>query len=300
MASSLEPHRPDAGGGSPLHHSYLYAPGNQPNVIRKAVTAGADCVVFDLEDAVLPDEKATARKTVASLLADLAERPSVTGPDIHVRINVAADGYDFDDLAAVVGPAVTGVRLPKAEDSRRVASVASWLDDLEARAGIPHATTGIYPLIESAMGMHHALALLAASPRVVRAALGTTDLLADLGIPGETREATLHVRSRLVIDSRVAGVGPPIDSVHTDLGDLDGLVAAARWARSLGFVGKSVIHPCQIEPTHEVFAPTDEEVAQAQEVLDHAGQGASRLGDRFIDAAVIARAKTVLRLQRKQ
>jgi len=284
--------------------------------MRKALRSGANCVLLDLEDAVPAGEKATARQAVADLLAELAEgsegpegsgvarrydtEGDPAGPEVHVRINATADGYDFDDLAAVVSPALAALRLPKAQKPQHLADVARALEDMEATASMPVGSIGLYPLIESAVGVDQAVAVLSASPRVVRACLGSSDLLADLGIPSDDPQATLFVRSKLVLDCRLAGVGPPIDSVHTDLADVDGLAAAARWARGLGFVGKSLIHPRQIAPTHAAFAPSSEEVARAEAALAQAGTGGSRQGDRFVDPAVIARAHSVLRLQRNQ
>lgn len=268
--------------------------------MRKALSAGADVVVLDLEDAVAAAQKVTARQAVVDLLAELARDRPAASPEVHVRINATADGYDMTDLSAAVSPALAAIRLPKSHDPRHVAQVTEVLDDLEAAAGTPLGSTGLYPLIESAVGIDRAAEVLAASSRVVRACLGSSDLLADLGIPSDDPQATLYVRSKLVLDSRLAGVGPPIDSVHTDLADVEGLAAAARWARGLGFVGKSLIHPRQIAPTHDAFAPSDEEVARARAALAQADTGGSRQGDQFLDPAVIARAQSVLRLQRNQ
>lgn len=279
--------------------------------MRKALRSGADVVLLDLEDAVPAEQKATARQAAADLLAELVEGGCVAQscdteedggarPEVHVRINLILDGYDLTELAAVVSPALAALRLPKSHDPQHLADVTTMLDDLEAAAGIPVGTIGLYPLIESALGVDRAVAVLSASPRVVQACLGSSDLLADLGIPSEDPQATLYVRSKLVLDSRLAGVGPPIDSVHTDLADVEGVAAAARWARGLGFVGKSLIHPRQIPPTHAAFAPSEEEVSRARAALARPDAGGSRQGDQFLDPAVIARAQSVLRLQRNQ
>ena len=296
-ASSPEPGRDRAGV---LHHSYLYAPGTRPDVMRKALQSGADVVLLDLEDAVPADRKDDARASVLTLLTELVDRDLPSGPrapEVHVRINVDGNWWNHEDLEAVVSPALSAVRLPKAEDPTAIHEVAAVLDRLEREQGIPAGQTGLYPLIESAAGVDRARDLLSC-PRVVRAALGTSDLLADLGILDDRPETTGYLRGRLVLDSRLAGAGPPIDSVHTDLDDLDGLRRAARWARDMGFVGKSLIHPRQIDPAHEAFAPTAAEVDRAIALLDRADDGASRDGSQFVDPAVVARARSVLRLQR--
>lgn len=296
-ASSPEPARAGAGV---LHHSYLYAPGTRPDVMRKALRSGADVVLLDLEDAVPPGGKVQARAAVLTLLAEIADGAPPSGdhtPEVHVRINVDGGWWDHDDLEAVVSPALSAIRLPKAEDPTAVHEVAAVLDRLERQHGIAAGRIGLYPLIESAAGIDRARDLLSC-PRVVRAALGSSDLLADLGILEDTPATTGFLRGALVLASRLAGAGPPIDSVHTDLDDLEGLRRAGRWARDMGFVGKSLIHPRQIDPTHEAFAPTDAEVARATALLDRADDGASRDGSQFVDPAVVARARSVLRLQR--
>lgn len=296
-ASSPEPARAGAGV---LHHSYLYAPGTRPDVMRKALRSGADVVLLDLEDAVPDDRKGEARASVLTLMSELVDHgfPSqVGGPEVHVRINVDGHWWNHDDLEAIVSPALSAVRLPKAEDPTAIHEVSAVLDRLERQQGIEAGRIGLYPLIESAVGMDRARDLLS-GPRVVRAALGTSDLLADLGVLEDTPDTTGYLRGKLVLDSRLAGAGPPIDSVHTDLDDLDGLRRAATWARDMGFVGKSLIHPRQIAPAHEAFTPTAAEVDRATALLDRVGDGASRDGSQFVDPAVVARARSVLRLQR--
>ncbi|MEX2549046.1 MAG: CoA ester lyase [Nitriliruptoraceae bacterium] len=287
-----------------LHRSYLYAPGSSPGVMRKALSAGADAVILDLEDAVAPRAKDQAREQVAAVLD---ERTSAGGghvPAVHVRINRADASYLGDDLDAVVRPGLDAIRLPKSESAAAIAEVAASLDVLEQRRGLSPGRIRLYPTVESALGAVSIAALVSASPRVARAAIGTADLLADLGAAGDDDLATLHVRSEMVLRSRVAGVGPPIDSVHTDLDDEAGLRAAARRGRALGFHGKSVIHPRQLEAVHAVFTPTPQEVARAEaivaaaEAADDEGRGGVTLEGGFVDAAVVARARAVLSLRR--
>jgi citrate lyase subunit beta / citryl-CoA lyase len=297
-----------------LHRSYLYAPGSAPAVMRKALEAGSDAVVLDLEDAVAADAKAMARAEVAAVLAERAgarcagggdrgaRKPSFR-PDVHVRINRAGDRYLDADLDAVVRPGLDAIRLPKAESPAAIVAVAARLDRLERERDLTPGRIRLYPTVESALGAVSIAALLTATPRVVRAAIGTADLLADLGAVGDDELATLHVRSELVLQSRAAGVGPPIDSVHTDLNDEVGLRAGAEHARALGFHGKSVIHPRQLEVVHDVFTPTDEEVARARRIVatmataSREGRGAVKIDGAFIDAAIVARARAVLSLR---
>jgi citrate lyase subunit beta / citryl-CoA lyase len=283
----------------PLLRSYLYAPGSSPRLMDKALDAGADAIIYDLEDAVAPREKTAARDTVAAMISG----PAVSARcEVHVRVNRAGDGYDLDDVRAVVAPGLRGLRLPKAEDAEAVRAVADLLDELEGAAGMEPGTVALYPIVESAAGVWAAESL-ARAPRIARLAFGATDFLADIGGRGEGHgEATLHARSHLVLASRVAGVGRPVDSVHTRLDDEDGLRASAERARNLGFFGKSVIHPAQIAVIHDVFTPTEEEVAAAQRLVDAAeaaaaeGRAAIAVGGEFVDPAVVARARAVLGL----
>jgi citrate lyase subunit beta/citryl-CoA lyase len=283
----------------PPIRSYLYAPGSNPRVMEKALAAGADAVILDLEDSVAPQDKLAARGQVAAVIARVGSGPG-SGSDareLHVRVNHGADGPDLDDVAAVCAPGLTGIRLPKIASVEEVRAVADALDSLEDIGGMAPGTVRLYLSIETAAA---ALAApeLAAAPRVARLVFGATDFLADVGAPGTTDgPATAVARGMLVLASRAAGIGAPVDCVHTALDDEDELRRGARAARELGFFGKSVIHPRQIPAVHEVFTPTDAEVAEARRVLAHAeahGEGASALDGRLIDAAVVARARRLV------
>lgn len=284
----------------PLHRSYLYAPGSRPDVLRKALDTGADAAVLDLEDAVPADAKDAARDAVAAVVGDL----SGTGPDVHVRINGGPGDTWREDLEAVVRPGLAALRLPKVESAPEVTRVADALDRLEPERGVQAGSIGLYPTVESARGVAALADVLRSSPRVCRPAIGTTDLLADLGASGDDDLATLTIRSQMVLECRLAAVGPPVDSVHTRLDDEAGLRAGAERARSLGFFGKSVIHPRQLAVVHEVFTPTEEQLAWADRVLgafDRAeadGQGAVEIDGDFVDAAVVARARALHALRR--
>lgn len=278
----------------PPIRSYLYAPGSAPRVMEKALAAGADAVILDLEDGVAAQDKLTARDQVAAVIAGTG---ADAGQELHVRINRGPDGPDLDDLAAVTAPGLTGIRLPKVGSAAEVQTVAAALDGLERAAGIPPGTVRLYLSIETAAAALAATEL-AAAPRVARLVFGATDFLADIASPGAADgPATLVARGALVLASRAAGIGAPVDNVHTALDDEAGLEREARAARELGFFGKSVIHPRQIAAVHAVFTPSDEELVEARRVLDHAqahGDGATALAGQMIDAAVVARARRLL------
>jgi citrate lyase subunit beta / citryl-CoA lyase len=260
-----------------MDRSYLFAPGHNPKLLGRVFDAGADAVMLDLEDAVPPEEKETARRMVAEVLAE---------HHAWVRINAARTPLAEADLAAVADAAY-GIRIPKTESADDVRWVA------ERALGRP-----LICAIESARGVL-AAAEIAAVPGVRHLAMGGVDLARDLNA-GSGNLQTLYVRSHLVIASRATGIEPPIDSVYARLDDEAGLREQAAFARSLGFFGKSAIHPRQLPVLHEVFTPTEQEVAWARQVLaafDAAGGAALQLpSGEFVDLPVADRARRLLEL----
>jgi citrate lyase subunit beta / citryl-CoA lyase len=260
-----------------MDRSYLFAPGHNPKLLTRVFDAGADAVMLDLEDAVPPEAKETARRLVADTLAEHAA---------WVRVNAARTALCEADLAAVAGTAY-GIRIPKVESADDVAWVA------ERSPGKP-----LICAIESARGVL-AAAEIAAVPGVRHLAMGGVDLARDLNATSGNLQ-TLYVRSHLVVASRAVGIQPPIDSVYARLDDETGLREQAEFARSLGFFGKSAIHPRQLSVLHEVFTPTAEQIAWAYEVLaafDAAGGAALQLpSGEFVDLPVADRAQRVLAL----
>jgi len=295
-----------------MERSYLFAPGHNAKLLDRVFTAGADALMLDLEDAVPPAAKDLARRMVAAKLADppaaltshpfgslrtpstgcedtegvrsggLAEPPAPVRA--WVRFNAARTDLCAADLDAVAADAY-GIRIPKAESPEDVAWVA------DRAPGKP-----IICAIESARGLL-AAAEIAAAPGVAHLAMGGVDLQRDLGTDGSDT-AALYARSHLVVCSRAARIGPPIDSVYPRLTDDDGLRAQAELARSLGFFGKSAIHPRQLPVLHAVFTPTEQELAWAREVLaafEAADRGAVALPDgEFVDLPVAQRAERLL------
>jgi citrate lyase subunit beta/citryl-CoA lyase len=260
-----------------MDRSYLFAPGHNAKLLGRVFEAGADAVMLDLEDAVPPDAKDTARAMVAEALAD---HPA------WVRVNAARTEWCEADLAAV-GERAFGIRVPKCESADDVGWVA------ERAPGKP-----IICAVESARGVL-AAAEIAAAPGVRHLAMGGVDLQRDLNA-GNGNLQTLYVRSHLVVVSRAAGLEPPIDSVYPRLDDEAGLREQTEFARSIGFFGKSAIHPRQLPVLHEVFTPSEQEVDWAREVVaafEAAGGAALRLpGGEFVDLPVAQRARRLLEL----
>jgi len=258
-----------------MNRSYLFAPGHNEKLLARVFDAGADAVMLDLEDAVPEHAKDTARDMVADVL---------TRRRAWVRINATGSAWCQADLDAV-GEHAMGIRIPKTESPEDV----EWVS--RRAPGKP-----LICAIESARGVLAAPEI-AAGPDVSHLAMGGVDLRRDLNA-GDGDMATLYVRSHLVLASRAAGIGPPIDSVYPHLANEPGLQAEARFARSLGFFGKSAIHPCQLAMIHQAFTPSQAEVEWARDVLaafDSVGGGAARLSSgEFIDLPVAERARRVL------
>lgn len=250
----------------------LYVPGNRPDRFDKAVATGADLVILDLEDAVPPADKAMAREAVTTWLATASR----IGCLLQVRVASA------DDVAALQGLSGFEVRLPKVESATQVDQVVRALPDVAVTA-----------LLESAYGVEHA-AEIAAHPAVTRLGLGESDLSSELG----TRDDAVldHARIRLLYAAKAAGLPAPMLSAYPAIRDLDGLRADTERGRSLGWFGRVAIHPSQLPVIAEVFAPSAEERAWAEEVLAAVGDGgvATLSNGEMADPAMIGRAKAIV------
>jgi citrate lyase subunit beta/citryl-CoA lyase len=280
--------------------SFLFAPGNNQKLLSRVFSAGADAVILDLEDAVPEGGKDEAREMVAGLLAG---RPA-EGDLVSVRVNGVETGRTAADIAAVVQPGLTAIRLPKAERSEDVRQVSAWIAAQEHRRGLEPGRVGLDLTIETARGVAAARELAAADPRVERLVFGAADFCRDVGAePGPEDLETLYARSEVVLASRLAGLAPPAEGAYTRLRDPEGLVQRAERVKRLGFFGMSAIHPEQLSLIHGVFQPSPEELARAREVLNayaravQAGAGATRLPDgRFVDRPLAERAAWIIGL----
>ena len=262
------------------HRSYLFVPGNRPERFAKASQAGADAVVIDLEDAVLPEAKAQARAHAVAWLSE--------AHPVYVRINATDTEWVEDDLVAINCPGLAGVMLPKTAGADDIRYISSRL-----RPGTP-----IIALIETARGLLFSYEI-ASMDNILRLAFGSIDFQLDAGIVGD-QEELLYARSNLVISSRAAGIQAPIDGVTTSTSDRDRVMADTRMARKLGFGAKLCIHPSQIESVHEGFNPSPVEIEWARGVIsamEAGGDGAISFEGRMIDRPVFERAKAILALR---
>ena len=279
-----------------LRRTRLYIPGNNARLLAFCDTFPADCLLFDLEDAVPPEEKDAARFLVRRVLAHM----DFGTTELWVRINPLDRGGE-EDLRVVLGGRPHGICLPKAESPVEVTRLAGLLYELEGRYGLPW-RVWIMPIIESPKGVAHALEIAQASERVVCLAFGAEDYTREVGCSRDW-EVLLWARSQLVAAAKAAGVQAS-DTVYAALEDEAGLREEVRRVKALGFDGKGVIHPLQVEPVHEEFAPTPEEVNWAKGVVQAAmeaqakGKGAVTYKGKMVDRPVLERARRLLALAR--
>jgi citrate lyase subunit beta/citryl-CoA lyase len=273
----------------------MFTPGDRPAMLRKAPEAGADVVVFDLEDAVAPARKDEAREAVAEVLAD----PEFD-PDAEVCVRVNPVGIDADaDLAGVLDAggdaardAIEAVMLPKTESADDVRTLRRLLREHDL--DVP-----VLSLVETAVGVLDAQAIAAADPTDALV-FGAEDLSADIGAT-RTDEGTevLHAREHVVLAASAAGVDA-IDTVYTDLGDTEGLREETEFGIQLGYDGKMAIHPAQVAPINEAFTPDADRIEWAEAVLEARdaaaaeARGVFSVDGEMIDAPLVAQAERIV------
>jgi citrate lyase subunit beta/citryl-CoA lyase len=282
---------------SRLRRSLLFVPGNMPAMLQSIPVFNADGVMIDLEDAVPLSEKDAARILTRNFLRAFRER----GTEVFVRINGLGTKYALDDLREVLPALPDGIRLPKADGPELVERLDTLLTEYEEQLHLDIGHFTIIPSIESVVGILDCVRTAQASPRIVALAFGAEDYTASMEIQ-RTRsgEELFSARMRVVWAAKAAGV-QAIDSVFSDVNDMDGLRAETELVKALGFTGKSIVNPRQVEVVHEVYRPKPEEIDDALEVMEaikrarEMGTGVISLRGRMVDAPVVKRAARVLR-----
>jgi citrate lyase subunit beta/citryl-CoA lyase len=280
-------------GRERLRRSRLYLPGDQPKLALNAGLHRPDGVILDLEDSVHPDHKAAARLVVRNLLRTV----DFMGAERMVRINPLPLG--LEDLDEIAPEAVNVVLVPKVEEPETLILVDERIRSRTDR------TVWLMPILETAIGIERAFEIASAVESIVALTIGLEDYTADLGV-AKTLEGSesLYARMRLVNAARAAG-RQPIDSVFGDVADEEGLRAWAGRSRGLGFDGMGCVHPRQIRPIHEAFAPTDADLAKAIRIVEafeeaeERGLGVVSLGSKMIDPPVVRRALRMVEIARR-
>lgn len=279
----------------PLFRSFLFTPGNHARRVEKALSLGADAVILDLEDAVAVAEKVATRP----LVMQAVQQPRTCLA--YVRVNAMSTEWGYADLVAVTRAGVDGIVLPKVETASEL-KAADWLiGALEREHGLAAGSIDLLPIIETALGFANVAEITGAGTRTRRIAFGAADFTFDLGITWSREEAELlPYRSQLVVQSRAAGLEPPIDSVWARLQDNEGFVASVAHCKAVGFQGKLCIHPNQVGVVNEAFSPTEAEFTWARRVVEafteaeQKGLASIQLDGRFIDYPIVAAARRVL------
>ena len=278
-----------------FRRSRLYLPGNEPKFMLNAGLHKPDGLILDLEDSVSPLEKDAARIVVRNALRCV----DFYGAERMVRINQGERG--LEDLDFIATHNVHVVLIPKVEDPEQVAEVDARIKTVQARLGVVMPVY-LMPIVESAMGALRAYEIAKASENVVALTIGLEDYTADICVPrtNEGRES-FWARCQVVNAARAAGV-QPIDTVFSDVSDMEGLRASVLEAKGLGFDGKGCIHPRQIPVIHEAFAPSAAELEKAHRIVaafeeaEAKGLGVVSLGSKMIDPPVVKRAQRVVKL----
>ena len=280
--------------------SMLFLPGNTPNIIVNGEILGADAVILDLEDAVAPAEKDSARILVRNAIKYMG----FGACDVIVRINGIDTPFWQKDLETVIPVKPAWIMPPKVSCAQDVLAVDQYITQLEEKLGLEKGGVRLMPLIETALGIENAFAIATASPRVKAIFLGGEDLTADLHCK-RTKEGNEinYARCRMVCAARAAGI-EVYDTPFTDVNDDEGIYTDAQYARSLGFSGKSAISPRHVKAINEVFSPSQKDIDYAYEVMEairigkEQGKGAVALRGKMIDAPIVARAQQTIEMAR--
>jgi citrate lyase subunit beta / citryl-CoA lyase len=280
-----------------LRRTLLYVPGNMPSMLQNIPLFQCDGVIIDLEDAVPLNEKDAARILVRRFLETYTDR----NKEILVRINPLDTKWAIDDLKAVLPALPDGIRLPKADTPEIVERLDTMLTEFEEDLGLEIGRFRILPSIETAEGVINTVAISRSSNRLIGLAFGAEDYTASMEIERtKSGEELFNARMNVLWAAKSAGI-QAIDTIFADVNDMDALRRETELIKKLGYTGKCMVNPRQIDVIHEVFAPKQSEVDYALLVIDaikrarEMGTGVIALGGKMIDAPVVKRAARVLR-----
>ncbi|MBA3285167.1 MAG: CoA ester lyase [Nitrosopumilus sp.] len=293
--------------------SLIFIPGNNQRFLEKSKTVGSDIFCFDLEDSVPFEEKETARNLVSKTINDISKSDGSHGKVVvSVRINAPDSELSANDLKKVILDGIDAIVIPKVETDSQIVRISNIIRTLEKENGIPNDFIKLIPSIESALGVVNAYSIAKSDPRVSSLVFGIFDFLHDMKIDSTDDEVLtgyLYGRAKVPVDARAAGVGS-IDSIWQNINDMDGLERDLVFGKKLGYTGKCVIHPSQINLAHKVFAPSLQDIQWAKKVvavLDESRtdktkgtaaattkMGAVNLEGKMIDAVHYKQAKRIL------
>jgi citrate lyase subunit beta/citryl-CoA lyase len=284
-----------------MFRSLIFVPSNSRRFIDKAKTLNADITCFDLEDSVPINEKTAAREMIVQTLKHRTDYKT----NVYIRINSFDSGMAFSDLKEIIQNGVDGIVIPKVNDENEVLDLIRFISILEDERGIKKGSIKLMPSIETAKGVVNAYFIAKADQRVNALIFGVFDFLYDMGLDYVENEAIeyTYARGKIPVDAKAAGVAA-IDAIWQKVDDTYGLTKDARVGKRLGYSGKSIIHPSQIDPVHKIFIPTKNEIEWAKKVIETLGQtmergsgrGAVKLEGKMIDAVHYKQAKAILNI----
>jgi citrate lyase subunit beta / citryl-CoA lyase len=280
----------------PAPCAFLFVPGNSPEKLYKSWQLGAGALIFDLEDAVPESQKLQARQNVSLALKAAPERATT----VFVRINDCSTAHWQEDISAATNKNLTGFFLPKCESPGEVSAVAALIEASEKSAGMLPGSISLVALIESARGLVEIPQIIDATDRLAGLALGGEDFCLNMGISRTVEGLELqYARSHLAIWARAKGC-LAIDTIYADFHDSQGLMRESQVVKQLGFTAKLAVHPKQLEVIRDVFAPSEEELAEAKKVVEAfaaaqaKGSAVIAVDGKMIDRPVFERAQRLL------
>lgn len=278
-----------------IRRTMMFMPGNKPKMLNNGASYGANCLILDLEDAIAVTQKDAARNLVAFALREL-DFPC----EVAIRPNHMSTPYGLDDLKVVLPAKPDIIRLPKVESAEEIEIVSDMIDKVEAQEGFTPGSIKLMAAIETVKGMRQAFQIATASPKMVALAIGGEDYITDLQTQrSESGIELFYARSQLIAAAREAGI-QAIDTVYSNVKNLEGFKEEVTRIRDMGFDGKSVVHPSQIEIVNEIFTPTDDQIRHAIKVVAASEEAAARgigvitVNGKMIDGPLITRAERVI------
>ena len=286
--------------------SLIFIPGNNTRFLEKSKTINSDIICFDLEDSVPIDEKETARKLVKKTVQEINKMDQSNKKIlVSVRINAPDSELAIDDLKKIITPGIDAIVIPKVETEFQVTSLSNVIKTIEKENSIPNNFIKLIPSIESSLGVVNAYSIAKSDQRVSSLVFGIFDFLHDMKIDSndvDVLTSYMYARAKVPVDARAAGVDS-IDSIWQNLDDVGGLEKDLNFGRKLGYTGKCVIHPSQIDLVHKVFSPTIQDIQWAKKVVSALDEsihekpikvGAINLEGKMIDAVHYKQAKRIL------
>jgi citrate lyase subunit beta/citryl-CoA lyase len=292
--------------------SLIFIPGNNQRFLDKSKTVSSDIICFDLEDSVPFEEKETARNLVSKTINDISKSDGSHGKAVvSVRINAPDSELAAKDLKKIILDGIDAIVIPKVETDRQIVRISNIIKTLEKENDVPNDFIKLIPSIESALGVVNAYSIAKSDPRVSSLVFGIFDYLHDMKIDSNDDQVLtgyLYGRAKVPVDARAAGVDS-IDSIWQNINDTDGLERDLVFGKKLGYTGKCIIHPSQINLAHKVFAPSLQDIQWAKKVVSILDEsinektkgtsaatkiGAVNLEGKMIDAVHYKQAKRIL------